>query len=181
MRLAIPSMLMLCLEWWLFEVGAFLAGQISEAELGAQSVTYELTVVAYMVSLQLKNRVGDLDRAASVFPRRSRWVCQPPPASGWGTPSEQEDQSRPSCPARCPWLVQVRTGATPSDLLGMLTLTWSHSRQRHFPGRDFCDPEGPHRTHLHLGAVSQSPPPSLHPRTDMLTEQLTDATVSEAN
>lgn len=48
-RLAIPSMLMLCLEWWLFEVGAFLAGQISEAELGAQSIAYELTVVAYMV------------------------------------------------------------------------------------------------------------------------------------
>lgn len=51
-RLAVPSMLMLCLEWWLFEVGAFLAGLISEAELGAQSVTYELTVVAYMVMLE---------------------------------------------------------------------------------------------------------------------------------
>lgn len=50
-RLAIPSMLMLCLEWWLFEVGAFLAGLISEAELGAQSITYELTVIAYMVML----------------------------------------------------------------------------------------------------------------------------------
>lgn len=48
-RLAIPSMMMLCLEWWLFEVGAFLAGQISEAELGAQSIAYELTVIAYMV------------------------------------------------------------------------------------------------------------------------------------
>lgn len=49
-RLAIPSMLMLCLEWWLFEVGAFLAGQISEAELGAQSIAYELAVIAYMVA-----------------------------------------------------------------------------------------------------------------------------------
>lgn len=48
-RLAIPSMLMLCLEWWLFEVGAFLAGLISEADLGAQSIAYELTVIAYMV------------------------------------------------------------------------------------------------------------------------------------
>lgn len=44
-------MLMLCLEWWLFEVGAFLAGLISEADLGAQSITYELTVIAYMVVL----------------------------------------------------------------------------------------------------------------------------------
>lgn len=43
-------MLMLCLEWWLFEVGGFLAGAINEAELGAQSIAYELTVVAYMVT-----------------------------------------------------------------------------------------------------------------------------------
>lgn len=55
-RLAIPSMLMLCLEWWLFEVGAFLAGQISEAELGAQSVAYELVVVAYMVTPRTRHR-----------------------------------------------------------------------------------------------------------------------------
>lgn len=48
-KLAIPSMLMLCLEWWTFEMGGFLAGMISEAELGAQSIAYELTVVAYMV------------------------------------------------------------------------------------------------------------------------------------
>ncbi|XP_027138265.1 LOW QUALITY PROTEIN: multidrug and toxin extrusion protein 1 [Larimichthys crocea] len=50
-KLAIPSMLMLCLEWWTFEMGGFLAGMISEAELGAQSIAYELTVVAYMFPL----------------------------------------------------------------------------------------------------------------------------------
>uniref|UniRef100_A0A4W6CAJ4 Multidrug and toxin extrusion protein n=1 Tax=Lates calcarifer TaxID=8187 RepID=A0A4W6CAJ4_LATCA len=50
-QLAIPSMLMLCLEWWMFEVGGFLAGVISETELGAQSITYELAVVAYMFPL----------------------------------------------------------------------------------------------------------------------------------
>ncbi|XP_038570314.1 multidrug and toxin extrusion protein 1-like [Micropterus salmoides] len=50
-QLAIPSMLMLCLEWWMFEVGGFLAGLISEAELGAQSIIYELSVVAYMSPL----------------------------------------------------------------------------------------------------------------------------------
>lgn len=49
-KLAIPSMLMLCLEWWMFEVGGFLCGVISEAELGAQSITYELAVIAYMVT-----------------------------------------------------------------------------------------------------------------------------------
>ena len=26
--LAIPSMLMLCLEWWTYEIGGFLAGQV---------------------------------------------------------------------------------------------------------------------------------------------------------
>lgn len=34
----------------MFEVGGFLAGLISEAELGAQSIIYELSVVAYMVT-----------------------------------------------------------------------------------------------------------------------------------
>ncbi|XP_062340870.1 multidrug and toxin extrusion protein 1-like [Osmerus eperlanus] len=49
--LAIPSMLMLCLEWWTYEIGGFLAGLISEVELGAQSVVYELAVIAYMFPL----------------------------------------------------------------------------------------------------------------------------------
>ncbi|XP_005803125.1 multidrug and toxin extrusion protein 1-like [Xiphophorus maculatus] len=50
-QLAIPSMLMLCLEWWIFEVGGFLAGVISEVELGANSVIYELAIIAYMFPL----------------------------------------------------------------------------------------------------------------------------------
>ncbi|XP_039652245.1 multidrug and toxin extrusion protein 1-like [Perca fluviatilis] len=50
-RLAIPSMLMLCLEWWLFEIGGFLAGVISETELGAHSIAYELMALAYMFPL----------------------------------------------------------------------------------------------------------------------------------
>lgn len=48
-------MLMLCLEWWMFEVGGFLAGVIGEAELGAQSITYELTVIAYMVTSPVRH------------------------------------------------------------------------------------------------------------------------------
>ncbi|XP_023646736.2 multidrug and toxin extrusion protein 1 isoform X1 [Paramormyrops kingsleyae] len=50
-HLAIPSMLMLCLEWWTYEIGGFLAGLISEVELGAQSVIYELSTIAYMFPL----------------------------------------------------------------------------------------------------------------------------------
>uniref|UniRef100_G3QBJ6 Multidrug and toxin extrusion protein n=1 Tax=Gasterosteus aculeatus aculeatus TaxID=481459 RepID=G3QBJ6_GASAC len=48
LRLAIPSMLMLCLEWWLYEIAGFLAGVISEVELGAQSIIYEMAAIAYM-------------------------------------------------------------------------------------------------------------------------------------
>ncbi|XP_077051435.1 multidrug and toxin extrusion protein 1-like [Siphateles boraxobius] len=47
-RLAFPSMVMVCVEWWTYEIGGFLAGLISEAELGAQSVVYELATIAYM-------------------------------------------------------------------------------------------------------------------------------------
>ncbi|CAL8388942.1 unnamed protein product [Arctogadus glacialis] len=50
-KLAIPSMLMLCLEWWVFELGGFLAGLISEQELGAQSIVYELATLAFMFPL----------------------------------------------------------------------------------------------------------------------------------
>uniref|UniRef100_A0A3B4B4K9 Multidrug and toxin extrusion protein n=1 Tax=Periophthalmus magnuspinnatus TaxID=409849 RepID=A0A3B4B4K9_9GOBI len=51
MWLAIPSMLMLCLEWWVYEIGGFLAGIISESELAAQSAVYELVTLNYMIPL----------------------------------------------------------------------------------------------------------------------------------
>ncbi|GAA6088517.1 multidrug and toxin extrusion protein 1, partial [Tachysurus ichikawai] len=50
-RLALPSMLMLCVEWWTYEIGGFLAGLISEVELGAQSVVYGVATIAYMFPL----------------------------------------------------------------------------------------------------------------------------------
>lgn len=69
-QLAIPSMLMLCLEWWMFEIGGFLAGIISEVELGSQSVVYQLTIVAYMVPLGLSGaasvRVGNALGAGNI-------------------------------------------------------------------------------------------------------------------
>lgn len=43
-------MLMHCLEWWLYEIAGFLAGIISEVELAAQSVVYELAVIAFVVT-----------------------------------------------------------------------------------------------------------------------------------
>ncbi|XP_033833434.1 multidrug and toxin extrusion protein 1 isoform X2 [Periophthalmus magnuspinnatus] len=63
LRLAIPSMVMLCVEWWTYEIGGFLAGLISEVELGAQSVVYQLSNIAYMFpmgfSLAGSIRVGN--------------------------------------------------------------------------------------------------------------------------
>ncbi|XP_041053264.1 multidrug and toxin extrusion protein 1-like isoform X2 [Carcharodon carcharias] len=50
-RLAIPSMLMLCIEWWTYEIGTFLAGLINGVELGAQSVIYQVLTAAYMIPL----------------------------------------------------------------------------------------------------------------------------------
>ncbi|XP_072446054.1 multidrug and toxin extrusion protein 1-like [Chiloscyllium punctatum] len=50
-RLAVPSMLMLCIEWWTYEIGTFLAGLINQVELGAQSVIYQVLTAAYMIPL----------------------------------------------------------------------------------------------------------------------------------
>ncbi|XP_062363117.1 multidrug and toxin extrusion protein 2-like [Cinclus cinclus] len=68
--LAVPGMVMLCIEWWTFEIGSFLAGLISVVELGAQSVIYELACVAYMVPLGISVaasvRVGNALGAGNV-------------------------------------------------------------------------------------------------------------------
>ncbi|KAJ4930207.1 hypothetical protein JOQ06_019213, partial [Pogonophryne albipinna] len=51
MYLAIPSMVMTCVQWWAYEIGSLLAGLISEVELGAQSIVYQLANIAYMFPL----------------------------------------------------------------------------------------------------------------------------------
>ncbi|NWH77071.1 S47A1 protein, partial [Piaya cayana] len=52
-NLAIPSMLMICIEWWTYEIGSFLIGLLSVVELSAQSIIYEVSVVAFMIPLGL--------------------------------------------------------------------------------------------------------------------------------
>ncbi|XP_029467931.1 multidrug and toxin extrusion protein 1-like isoform X2 [Rhinatrema bivittatum] len=68
--LAIPSMLMLCIEWWTYEIGAFLTGLIGVVELGAQSVIYQVVNMAYMVpygfSIATSVRVGNALGSANV-------------------------------------------------------------------------------------------------------------------
>ncbi|NXK45804.1 S47A1 protein, partial [Chauna torquata] len=56
--LAIPSMLMICIEWWTYEIGSFLIGLLSVVELSAQSIIYEVSVVAFMIPLGLGAAAG---------------------------------------------------------------------------------------------------------------------------
>lgn len=51
MRLAIPSAFMICFEWWIWEVGGFLAGILGEVNIAAQHVMLELGAIVYMFPL----------------------------------------------------------------------------------------------------------------------------------
>ncbi|GAA6072167.1 multidrug and toxin extrusion protein 1, partial [Tachysurus ichikawai] len=51
MKLAIPSTLMLCFEWWIYEIGGFLAGMLGEVDLAAQHVLLEMGSITYMFPL----------------------------------------------------------------------------------------------------------------------------------
>ncbi|XP_055992852.1 multidrug and toxin extrusion protein 1-like isoform X2 [Sorex fumeus] len=70
LHLAIPSMLMLCIEWWAYEIGSFLSGVLGMVELGAQSVVYELAVIVYMIptgfSVAASVRVGNALGAGNI-------------------------------------------------------------------------------------------------------------------
>ncbi|KAM4620895.1 multidrug and toxin extrusion protein 1 isoform 2-T2 [Polymixia lowei] len=51
MKLALPSTLMTCFEWWIWEIGSFIAGILGEVDLGAQHVLLELGTITYMFPL----------------------------------------------------------------------------------------------------------------------------------
>ncbi|KAM3615532.1 uncharacterized protein V6R79_003551 [Siganus canaliculatus] len=51
MKLAIPSTLMKCFEWWVYECGGFLAGMLSEDELAAQHAVIMVAFITYMFPL----------------------------------------------------------------------------------------------------------------------------------
>ncbi|XP_016051999.1 PREDICTED: multidrug and toxin extrusion protein 1-like [Miniopterus natalensis] len=69
-HLAIPSMLMLCMEWWAYEIGSFLSGILGMVELGAQSIVYELATVVFMVptgfSVAASVRIGNALGAGNI-------------------------------------------------------------------------------------------------------------------
>ncbi|XP_059511331.1 multidrug and toxin extrusion protein 1-like isoform X2 [Stegostoma tigrinum] len=51
LRLAIPSMAMICSEWWATDIITFLSGLVNEVELGAQTIISQIIVVIYKVPL----------------------------------------------------------------------------------------------------------------------------------
>ena len=50
LKLALPGMAMMCLEWWAIEAASFVAGSISEEELATNAAWFQATNVIYMVS-----------------------------------------------------------------------------------------------------------------------------------
>ncbi|KAI4898725.1 hypothetical protein NFI96_024104 [Prochilodus magdalenae] len=63
MKLAIPSTMMLCFEWWIYEAGGFLAGMLGEVDLAAQHAVITLAALNYMFPLGIQGaacvRVGN--------------------------------------------------------------------------------------------------------------------------
>uniref|UniRef100_UPI0037E785E8 multidrug and toxin extrusion protein 1 n=1 Tax=Semicossyphus pulcher TaxID=241346 RepID=UPI0037E785E8 len=51
MKLAVPSAFMVCFEWWIWEIGGFLAGVLGEVDLAAQHVMLEIGAITYMFPL----------------------------------------------------------------------------------------------------------------------------------
>lgn len=51
MKLAIPSAFMICFEWWIWEIGGFVAGVLGEADLAAQHILLEVGAITYMFPL----------------------------------------------------------------------------------------------------------------------------------
>ncbi|KAM9812965.1 multidrug and toxin extrusion protein 1-like [Syngnathus typhle] len=54
MNLAVPSMLMKCFEWWLFELGGFFAGMLSKDELAAQHAITMVSLLTYMLPFSIQ-------------------------------------------------------------------------------------------------------------------------------
>uniref|UniRef100_A0A8C6T7Y9 Multidrug and toxin extrusion protein n=1 Tax=Neogobius melanostomus TaxID=47308 RepID=A0A8C6T7Y9_9GOBI len=51
MKLAIPSAFMICFEWWIWEIGGFMAGVLGEVDLAAQHILIEVGAITYMFPL----------------------------------------------------------------------------------------------------------------------------------
>ncbi|KAF7700058.1 hypothetical protein HF521_003016 [Silurus meridionalis] len=83
MKLAIPSTLMLCFEWWIYEIGGFLAGMLGEVDLAAQHVVIMLAYINYMIPAGLQgaacvrvgNALGAGDTAGAILTSKVSLIC----------------------------------------------------------------------------------------------------------
>ncbi|XP_067865972.1 multidrug and toxin extrusion protein 1-like [Heterodontus francisci] len=50
-RLAIPSMFMLCIGWWTYYIGTFLVGLINGVQLGAQTIIFQVMSAVHTIAL----------------------------------------------------------------------------------------------------------------------------------
>ncbi|XP_062887540.1 multidrug and toxin extrusion protein 2-like, partial [Mobula hypostoma] len=58
LQLAIPSMVMFCIELWAYEIGSFLAGLIDQVQLGAQAVILQFLTILYMIHVGIGMAAG---------------------------------------------------------------------------------------------------------------------------
>ncbi|XP_051535928.1 multidrug and toxin extrusion protein 1-like isoform X1 [Myxocyprinus asiaticus] len=83
MKLAIPSTMMICFEWWIYEVGGFLAGMLSELDLAAQHAVIMLAFINYMFPLGIQgaacvrvgNALGAGDTAGAIRTSKVSLTC----------------------------------------------------------------------------------------------------------
>uniref|UniRef100_H3C2P8 Solute carrier family 47 member 3 n=1 Tax=Tetraodon nigroviridis TaxID=99883 RepID=H3C2P8_TETNG len=81
--LAIPGMAMMCVEWWTYEIGSFLAGLINEVELGAQAIVYHLETIAFIFPLgfsiagnvRVGNSLGAKNTEQAKLSAKSAMLC----------------------------------------------------------------------------------------------------------
>uniref|UniRef100_H3DFL1 Solute carrier family 47 member 3 n=1 Tax=Tetraodon nigroviridis TaxID=99883 RepID=H3DFL1_TETNG len=83
LSLAIPSMVMMCVEWWTYEIGSFLAGLINEVELGAQAIVFHLETIAFIFpvgfsiagNVRVGNSLGAKNTEQAKLSAKSAMLC----------------------------------------------------------------------------------------------------------
>lgn len=78
LKIAVPSMLMLCFEWWAYEILAFSASWISVSALGAQIIAYNFFLLIF--SLGFGFQVGSMSCVGAALgagqPEKARYFSK---------------------------------------------------------------------------------------------------------
>jgi len=88
-KLAIPGLIMICLGWWSAEIAAFVAGALSETELAANAIWFQLVLIIFMVRLhaiactccmfgtEISNSLNSSDLASTLQNKRFVLILSP--------------------------------------------------------------------------------------------------------